>query len=192
MVVLIIGLFVFNESIGLWPILGTLIITLGLLAVNIGKNGKISIVCRGCIVGLFLSAVFYAINGLLLKNSLNYYGLVDTLMISRLGVFIGGLIIMILTRSLNFSGINKKSYIFAFSEVLYLVFVYLLILSLSKGSTATVYAVVNLQPLFVFVTSFFISRFVPYLIPEKFNFAKPVLAVVGIVLAIFGSYLLLA
>ena len=190
-VVLLIERFFLSEKIHLFPIVGVIVIITGVVLLSIAKEGSFDIKNKRSILFMLLASLLYGLSGIFFKESGTAFSILETIIISRGGVCVGGIVLLWIIKDLHARNINKKSWWFVISELLYFLSVYLLILAIAHGSAGYVYGVVNIQPLFVFLGSYLLYRFLPKFFPEKFSFHRPGLAFLAVITIVAGSLLML-
>lgn len=139
-----------------------------------------------------LAVIFYAASVLFQDQALGTtLSLIEVVLWTRLGIFIGGVCIVTNKEKL----LHKKLFssaapVFAFSEVAYLVSIYFLFQALTTGNPGLVDGVVNTQPLFVLFLSGALYIFFPKLLKEDFSFYSLPLGVIAIIITIASLSLL--
>jgi drug/metabolite transporter (DMT)-like permease len=174
--------------VGIMPIVGTLFMVAGVVLLIISKEGHIIPKERLAVFYMVVSTILFSFQSEILDISLQQVTLYQTLIWSRLGVFLGALIISALARSFHLREFRQPGpYMFVISEVLYLATMYLFIRALEVGETAYVVSVANIQPLFVFILSYFVWKFWPHVLDEDMHFHSIRLAFLSIIIIVVGS-----
>lgn len=183
--------FITGGTIQINPLIGILLIILGTVLFIFAKIGRFNLERNKYFFFMIIAAFLFAIHGIFLEAAFAQFSLYNTLLFSRLGVFLGAIVLMIGVKEFNINDLkNNKSYIFILSEIAYLICVWLFIQSLAKGSTAYVIGIINMQPLFVFIISYVLFRFRPKLLEEELIFRYPWLAWASLVIISIGSLLI--
>jgi len=188
------SVFLLGDSFGLVAVVGMILIILGVVLLTTARYGFADWrnwhkypAARYTVI----SAILYGAHSLFLDLSIDHFSLLQSVLWSRLGVFVGALIIIVLVRSFNLSEFkNKGVFLFTISEVLYFVVIYLFALALAIGPVALVLGVLNIQPLFVFAISYLLWRFAPAVLKEEFGFKYNILALISVVIIVGGSVLM--
>lgn len=188
--VLMVNFLFFQKSIGLIPVLGILLVIGGIILLTYAKESTYKISNRQSIVYMLLSAVFFGVSSLFLDAGLESSSWFNNLVWSRLGVFIGAIIIAIMVRGFNLRDVSLRTSVFAISELLYLLTMYIFIRAIDSGSPELVLGIGNIQPLFVLLFSYILFRISPSILGERFYFSSYSLAVVSVVVIVFGSWLI--
>lgn len=183
--------FLLKQGVALLPILGILVVLLGLLIMAWSKRGKFVMPSKyyGYMV---MASFFYAIHGVFLGKGLENTNFLDNLLLSRIGVIAGSIYLLLVSRKLtSILVLNKKSYVFLVSEGLYILSVWLFIVAISVGPVAYVMGVVNIQPVFVLLLCILLWGLQPQFLAEResVHFSRPLVTFVGVLIVVLGSFL---
>lgn len=180
----------FKEAIQLIPFIGILIIISGIILLMISRNGRLLIRKDKYFLFMLVATILFAAHSIFLDVGLENFSINDNLLFSRIGVFIGAVFCTLLSRSYHKKDFGTiQSYFFIISEILYLVTIYLFLLSLEKGNIIYVTGIGNMQPLFVFIISLFLSKYNKEIFCDECSFRYRSLAFCSIVIVVVGSFL---
>lgn len=178
----------------IWPnfpsLVGMVLVIGGIILFVYSKEGFFRLPANRSIGFMLISATLFGVSSLFLDAGLDTLSVFDNLIWSRLGVFAGAVLIAYLVRQLHLRDINARTAVFAFSELLYLVTIYLFILALGLGVPTLVLGVGNIQPVFVFGLCLLLYKISPKILQEEFHFSLPSLAFFSLIIIAFGSWLM--
>lgn len=190
-VLVALGGMLFGQTLSLLALAGIAGTVIAIILLVKAKEGKIGLSWGSALSFIIISTVLYSIYAVMLDATLHDYTLWQSISWSRLGVFAGALGYMFVARSKSLKAfVTPITYIFVVSEILYLLTVYLSVVAFEEGDAASVVAVMNSQPIFVFAVSYILWKISPKILQEKFSFNNPRLAVFSIVLLFGALYLL--
>ncbi|HLD81663.1 MAG TPA: DMT family transporter [Patescibacteria group bacterium] len=184
--------FLLNQQVSRNAFLGMIVIFLSLFLLSWSKKGKVISPSKYYFYMIF-SALFYAVYSAFLGKGLEQTSFFDNMLFSRLGVVIGGLLLMSFTKTIRLEQFfTMRSYIYILPETLYLFTVWLFILALQSGPVAYVIGIINVQPVFVLLMSIFLWKLYPNFLDEKtrVHFKKPFFALLSVILVVLGSLLI--
>jgi uncharacterized membrane protein len=171
---------------------GILLLVIGAIVISMKKTIIPSV--DKSTVFIFCSIFLFALFSVIAKYALTYLGYWQVFAFARLWMFICLIPFYFLHYkdiSKNFSRHGKKSVgLMATSSIITLLGYLLFTKALSTGYATLVSAVAAVQPLFVLVITFVLSRYYPKILTEEFGKRSILTKTSGIVLMILGAILL--
>ena len=187
--VLVLAVVFLGERLSYTQIFGIISIVVAATLVSEGKLGK-----NRWVLAAFLCSLLWAMEAIVTKyllGSVDYWSLF--LWSSLMALSIYSIASPLYFKELK-SAIVTKPKLLAFgflSASSYFVAYVLELMALTMGHVSLVSAVGALQPFIVLAFAFLVSRFVPFLFEERFDVKSAITKTVSVILAVFGTLLLL-
>jgi uncharacterized membrane protein len=182
--------FILGEVPTVMQFFGILMTIIGIFLFVSAKEGSYGFKLSKPFWYMVVATTLFAINSLFMDMSLGQVSETQSTLISRLGLLIGGLIIMVVTSSFDISAFKEKfTYTFTINEIVSALAVLCYVQAMSRQQASVVNGIANLQPVILFGMSYLLYKISPKIMQEDFRFAKPILAVVSLGVLFFGSYL---
>jgi drug/metabolite transporter (DMT)-like permease len=196
LVVLFISKLFLKESLKISQYLGIFFLILGALLVTLKKEEKrISFFRRG-VLFIFLACLLFGNTWVLSKYILNKVSSYILFFWSRIGGFIGLILLLLLfptfrKTALNFKSVSKRTLsLIITSEIISTSAVFISMIALSKGPVSIISTISSTQPFFVLIYTFILTSFF-----KKFDYLREERNYLGLKLTacfliIFGFFLL--
>jgi len=185
------GLFL-NEVFSVVKYIGIISIVIGAVLISIKKFERIKITKAFWL--MILASLSYAIYGVLTRYLLNFADYWTIFGYSR----IGGLLITVPIFALYYSELRysvskygkKVVGLITTNETINIIAVFLITIAISLGTATLVNSLVSIQPLFVLIFAFAITKIHPQALQEEINKKAMIIKLISIILIVTGAYLI--